>query len=225
MTIQERITTFWNAVAPHYESHPGNIAEPGSPDYQQWVALYRRVLPTSPCSVLDAGTGTGFSALIAASLGHRVTAIDLAEEMLTVARQRAEQRGLEVAFAAGDAVAPAFAPGSFDVVTARNCCWTLRSAEDALRSWRRVLRPHGRVVVIDAFHEWRQADPESEGERYFRTHYTEEVQSALTFMHVKDEGPLIAAFEEAGFRHVDFERLGEPFGDGTQAAYLIVAVQ
>ena len=40
--------------------------------------------------VLDAGTGTGFVAMIAAALGHRVTAIDLAEPMLAIARAEAE---------------------------------------------------------------------------------------------------------------------------------------
>jgi ubiquinone/menaquinone biosynthesis C-methylase UbiE len=222
-TIQDRITTFWNAVAPHYECHPGNTSQPGTPEYEQWVALYQRVLPASPGHVLDVGTGTGFSALMAANLGHRVTAIDLAAEMLAVARQRARQKGLDVSFAVGDAVAPPYAGGTFDVVTARHCLWTLRAAEDALRNWHRLLRSGGQLIVIDAFHAWSSSDPESGVEQFFRAHYTEEVQAAATFMHVKDHTPLVSAFDRAGFRQIAFERLDESFGDAEHDPYMIIA--
>src|SRR5215472_5647278 len=54
-------------------------------------------------AVLDAGCGTGENALHIASLGLRVLGVDVAETALTIAREKAADRGAEVEFAAADA--------------------------------------------------------------------------------------------------------------------------
>jgi SAM-dependent methyltransferase len=54
-------------------------------------------------AVLDAGCGTGENALHLASLGLRVLGVDVAETALAIARQKAEDRRIEVAFRAADA--------------------------------------------------------------------------------------------------------------------------
>ena len=54
--------------------------------------------------VLDAGCGTGENALHIASLGLSVLGIDVAETALAIAREKASQRGIEVEFAAADAL-------------------------------------------------------------------------------------------------------------------------
>jgi len=54
-------------------------------------------------AVLDAGCGTGENALHIASLGLPVLGVDVAETALTMARQKAADRGMEVEFAAADA--------------------------------------------------------------------------------------------------------------------------
>ena len=54
-------------------------------------------------SVLDAGCGTGENALHAASLGLSVLGVDVAETALAIAREKAEERGIEVEFATADA--------------------------------------------------------------------------------------------------------------------------
>jgi SAM-dependent methyltransferase len=55
-------------------------------------------------AVLDAGCGTGENALHVASFGSPVLGVDVAETALTMARQKARDRGLEVEFAAADAL-------------------------------------------------------------------------------------------------------------------------
>ena len=55
-------------------------------------------------AVLDAGCGTGENALHVASLGLSVLGIDVAETALAIAREKASQRGIEVEFAAADAL-------------------------------------------------------------------------------------------------------------------------
>ncbi len=54
-------------------------------------------------AVLDAGCGTGENALHLASLGLPVVGVDVAETALAIARAKAEERGIDVEFAAADA--------------------------------------------------------------------------------------------------------------------------
>ena len=54
-------------------------------------------------AVLDAGCGTGENALHIASLGLSVLGVDVAETALAIARQKADDRGIEVEFALADA--------------------------------------------------------------------------------------------------------------------------
>jgi SAM-dependent methyltransferase len=54
-------------------------------------------------AVLDAGCGTGENALHVASLGLPVLGVDVAETALTIAREKADAREIEVEFAAADA--------------------------------------------------------------------------------------------------------------------------
>jgi SAM-dependent methyltransferase len=53
-------------------------------------------------AVLDAGCGTGENALHVASLGLSVLGVDVAETALAIAREKADDRGLEVELAAAD---------------------------------------------------------------------------------------------------------------------------
>lgn len=55
-------------------------------------------------SVLDAGCGTGDTALFLASRGNQVTAIDFLEEPIKRAKQKADERGLSVNFQVNDAL-------------------------------------------------------------------------------------------------------------------------
>ena len=54
-------------------------------------------------AVLDAGCGTGENALHIASLGLQVLVVDVAETALAIAREKAEDRGIEAGFAVADA--------------------------------------------------------------------------------------------------------------------------
>ena len=58
----------------------------------------------SPGPVLDAGCGTGDNTLHIASLGLSVLGVDVAESALAIARQKAAGRGMDVEFAAADAL-------------------------------------------------------------------------------------------------------------------------
>lgn len=99
--------------------------------------------------VLDAGTGTGHAALGAAAVGPdgHVTGVDISAAMLVHARRKAQEAGLaNVDFREGDAQTPALPDASVHVVVSASVIFFLPDPLAALRNWRRVLTPDGRVL-------------------------------------------------------------------------------
>lgn len=162
----------------------------------RWRAALQELLPAASSDVLDVGTGTGFLARLAAELGHRVTAIDVADAMLAASTVRDTDE--EVAFAVGDAVAPPFAAESFDVVVSRSLLWTLREPGRAFASWWRLLRPGGRVVAIYGL-----ATPGAPDEGP----YTAATRDQLPAMYLEGHDIPIQAAEAAGFRDISITAL------------------
>jgi SAM-dependent methyltransferase len=165
------------------------------------------VLPDQPVDVLDVATGTGFLALVAADLGHRVTGIDLSTEMLSLAERTARARGLPVRFAPGDAVAPDHDPQSVDVVTNRHLLWTLREPETAMANWLRILRPGSLVLSVDGHWFANEGSKDSEIPSVFDQYYSPATRAALPFMPLGDTGPIVEAFERVGYSDVRAEYL------------------
>jgi SAM-dependent methyltransferase len=96
--------------------------------------------------VLDLGTGTGSLALGFAERGLEVTGLDIAPEMLEVARQSALDRGLTARFVQGRAERTGLVDETFDLVTAGQCWWWF-DADAAIREVRRLLAQYGRLLI------------------------------------------------------------------------------
>jgi ubiquinone/menaquinone biosynthesis C-methylase UbiE len=77
--------------------------------------------PLDGRDAIDVGTGTARAALVLAGAGARVTALDASDEMLRVARARAESRGAAIRFEAGDAHHLAHRDASFDIAVSLRC--------------------------------------------------------------------------------------------------------
>lgn len=99
--------------------------------------------------VLDVATGTGDLAFMEEAAvgpeGH-VVGVDSCTPMLEVARRR--QHG-DVDFHEGDAMDLRFPDSSFDVVTIGFGLRNVADRAQALREFRRVLRPGGKLMVLD----------------------------------------------------------------------------
>ncbi|RBI71110.1 bifunctional demethylmenaquinone methyltransferase/2-methoxy-6-polyprenyl-1,4-benzoquinol methylase UbiE [Roseovarius sp. TE539] len=103
--------------------------------------------------LLDVAGGTGdiaFRFLKRAGTGH-VTVLDLTEEMLIEGRKRAEaaQMAENLAWVAGDAMALPFADNSFDAYTISFGIRNVTRPATALTEAYRVLRPGGRLMVLE----------------------------------------------------------------------------
>lgn len=97
---------------------------------------------------LDLGTGTGTVALGFAEAGVRTTGIDIAPELLAVARQRAKERGLSASFEEGRAESTGRPDRSVDLISAGQCWWWF-DEEATVAEVRRVLRPGGRLLICN----------------------------------------------------------------------------
>jgi SAM-dependent methyltransferase len=100
---------------------------------------------------LDVGAGVGATGLALAERGARVVALDLTPAMLAAARAQAEARGLaNFETRLGDAAALPFPSDAFDLVSCRVCAHHFARPLEALREMARVLRPGGRLLLVDS---------------------------------------------------------------------------
>lgn len=142
--------SYWDSEAATFDDEPDHgLRDPGT--RAAWQELLLAHLPPAPARVLDLGCGTGSLSVLLAEQGYEVTGLDLSDEMLAVAREKARLRGVEVAFEQGDAARPPYGSGSVDVVLTRHVLWAMPDRADALRGWADLLRPGGRLVLVEGF--------------------------------------------------------------------------
>jgi ubiquinone/menaquinone biosynthesis C-methylase UbiE len=179
-----------------------------APRYDKQIGFFeRRVFGRShrpwACSraggdVLEVAIGT------ALNLPHyardvALTGLDLSAEMLDIARDRARDLGREVELREGDAHDLPLADSSFDVVV---CTYSLCNIPDphlAVSEMRRVLRPAGKLILVDHIRS--------------RVRPVYWVQKAFEFITARLEGEHMTRrpaeyVEAAGFDIVERERLG-----------------
>ncbi|WP_051872452.1 methyltransferase domain-containing protein [Streptomyces sclerotialus] len=145
---------YWESAAERFDDEPDHgLRDPAV--RAAWAARLRAWLPDRPSDVLDLGCGTGSLALLAAEQGHRVTGVDRSPRMVEAAR--AKLAAWDTRLLIGDAAEPPVPERQFDVIVVRHVLWALPAPEAALRSWVRLLRPGGRLVLIEG--RWGEATP------------------------------------------------------------------
>jgi 2-polyprenyl-3-methyl-5-hydroxy-6-metoxy-1,4-benzoquinol methylase len=140
--IRESFTTQAQAFA----------ANPWVTDEERIGRLVAAAQLTGAERVLDIATGPGYIAEAFALAAREVVGVDLTDAMLTIAKERTQQRGVSnVSFRAADAQNLPFESGAFDVVVCRLALHHLEQPLRVLREMVRVCRAGGTVLVEDIY--------------------------------------------------------------------------
>lgn len=106
-----------------------------------------------PKTILDVATGTADVAILTAKTLHpeRIVGIDIANQMLEIGRDKiaASQLADVISLETGDSENLRFADNSFDAVTVAFGVRNFENLEKGLAEMCRVLRPGGRVVILE----------------------------------------------------------------------------
>ncbi len=138
----EGVRTMFDRIAPVYDAM-NRVTTMGLDG--RWRRLAAEAVVRPGDRVLDAACGTGDLAIAAARAGGRVTGLDFSGRML----ERAQRKAPELEWVEGDVLALPFEDGSFDVVTIGFGIRNVSDLELGLRELTRVLRPGGRIAVLE----------------------------------------------------------------------------
>ncbi len=142
MDRTDRWQRYWDDKAKTYDREIGVLDRRLFGDSRRWACSQ------ASGEVLEVAVGTGLN-LPHYPGGVTVTGLDVSEQMLGIARSRAGRLGREVALRRGTAHALPFADASFDTVVCTLGLCAIPEHEVALDEMIRVLRPGGRLVLVD----------------------------------------------------------------------------
>lgn len=147
----EAVENMFDTIAPRYDLL-NRVLSVGIDQYWRWRAV-QLLSDEQPTRVLDVATGTADLAIQAArSLYPReVVGIDLSTDMLAEGRRKIEQKGLtgRITLIEGDAADLPFENSAFDAALVGFGVRNFEDLEAGLKDIRRVLRPGGRLVVLE----------------------------------------------------------------------------
>lgn len=108
--------------------------------------------PLQPKRILDIATGTGDFALANLKLNpDKVVGIDISTEMLAVGREKIAKKNLsdKIELFEGDSENIQFEDNSFDAITVAFGVRNFENLEKGLKEMNRVVRPGGKVVILE----------------------------------------------------------------------------
>ena len=138
----EGVRTMFDRIAPVYDAM-NHLMTAGLD--RRWRRVTAEAVVSPGDRVLDACCGTGDLAVACVRAGGRVTGLDFSERML----ERARAKSGAVEWVQGDALALPFEDGSFDAATVGFGVRNLEGLERGLAELGRVLRPGGRLGVLE----------------------------------------------------------------------------
>ena len=206
----EGVRTMFDRIAPVYDAM-NHVMTVGLD--RRWRRLTADATVRPGDRVLDACCGTGDLALADLNAGAaEVVGLDFSERMLERARRKSDA----VEWVEGDMLALPFEEGSFDAITVGFGVRNVEDLEAGLRELRRVLKPGGRLGVLEI------TRPRGLLRPFFRLWFDVLVPLAgkvlpggrayayLPASVRRFPGPddLAAAIERCGFRGVQYRRLG-----------------
>lgn len=147
--LRDEIKAYWSLRAETFDTQPGHEIF-SEEERAAWHALLRKHLGDGRGKVaLDLACGTAVVSHLVDDLGFKVTGMDWSEAMLERARAKAKTRGRQIRFLVGDAERTMEGDETYDVVINRHLVWTLVDPLACFREWHRVLKPSGKLLIID----------------------------------------------------------------------------
>jgi demethylmenaquinone methyltransferase/2-methoxy-6-polyprenyl-1,4-benzoquinol methylase len=148
--MSEQVHDMFSEIAPSYDA-TNTVLSLGV--HHLWRKKTVELSEVSPGDdVLDCATGTGDLAIAykkAVGDDGRVVGTDFNADMLSFAPEKAEEAGLEIEWEVQDAMDLTYEDDTFDIAS---IAFGIRNVDDpavALESMARVVRPGGRVVVLE----------------------------------------------------------------------------
>lgn len=149
-SIRDEIRDYWSERAATFDQSVGHEIFSES-ERRGWHRLLRKHLGAGEGkTALDLACGTAVISHLLDDLGFVVTGADWSEAMLERARAKAKQRGADIRFVMRDAENTMEPRESYDVITNRHLVWTLVDPPAAFAEWFALLKPGGKLLIVDA---------------------------------------------------------------------------
>jgi SAM-dependent methyltransferase len=150
-------------------------------------------------SVLDVSSGRGTqSVFYAKTYGVNVTGLDISQEMVDTATQRAEEQGLhkQINFVLGDSQNLPFEENTFDVVINECAVGIPDNSQKVLDEMMRVVKPNGTVAIHES--TWRKSLPQSRKDEISERYGTSPLEYSEWIDMLKKTGAIdiISEFDE-----------------------------
>ncbi|WP_132955588.1 methyltransferase domain-containing protein [Rhizobium sp. BK251] len=148
-SIRDEIRDFWSDRAATFDESVGHEIF-SEAERNGWRRLIRKHLGEGQGrDALDLACGTAVISHLMHDTGFKVTGLDWSDAMLSQARAKAKKRGTDIRFVSGDAENTMEPKESYDVITNRHLVWTLVDPPKAFAEWFSVLKPGGKVLIVD----------------------------------------------------------------------------
>lgn len=216
-SVRDEIRDYWSMRAESFDLSPGHEIF-SETERGAWHRLIMKHLGQGEGRrALDLACGTGVVSHLMHDLRFEVTGLDWSEAMLDKARAKSKTRGSSIRFLMRDAEATGEDEASYDVIVTRHLVWTLVDPAAAFAHWFSLLKPGGRLLIVDgdfvsqtwfrklrrwleaATSRFRPKKPDPRGD--FRTQY-QSIMSQIYFREGARAPEVVRLLEGAGFKPV-----------------------
>ena len=135
---------FWNSKAKGYDKVVNKLF------VKIYESIFDNLIQDTAHSenLLEVATGTGILAIKLSDQVSQITAVDIAPEMLNVAKEKSAGKQINnIDFRIGDICDLKFDDKSFDTIVASNVLHLLFQPDLALQEMKRILDDNGRIIV------------------------------------------------------------------------------